>query len=85
MWILEFLAGIITVWLFLSKGFWQFIFRFLFGKKHHVFKQEELDDEEPEETKPEIKSAETKKDLSKMSREELAELLRESDVRVVKK
>jgi hypothetical protein len=82
-WILEFLAGIVTVWLLLSKGFWRFIFRFIFGRKHHVFKQDELEEEEPEEIKPEVKSA--KDDLSKMPREELAELLRNEEVRVVKK
>ena len=80
MWILEFIVGIVFGWLLLSKEFWHFIFQLIFGRKVKVY-EEPFEDEEDqiEPVKP------VKKDLSHMPKKELAELLRNSKVRVVKK
>ena len=89
MWVLKFVGGLIAGWLLFvlisSKGFWRFLFHLIFGKKGVVAERPlEVEKEEPPQViQPTIQPAQ--EDLSKMPREELAELLRESDVRVIKK
>jgi len=96
MWVLEFVGGLIAGWVFLcvilSKGFWQLLFHLIFGTKGKAT-EEPLEDEEKSEQEPEpvqviqpVKFTQpVQEDLSKMSREQLAELLRNSDVRVKQK
>ena len=86
MWVLKFVGGLIAGWVFLgvilTKWFWQFLFHLIFGGKSNVA-EETIEEEELEPPRPQpAKSVED--DLSKMSREELAELLRTSEVRMNK-
>jgi hypothetical protein len=88
-WLWEFLGGLavgfVAVNLLTSKGFWLFLFHLVVGNKRAEM-PEILPDKkeltiEPNQFQP---AQPVQKDLSKLPREELAELLRESDVRVVK-
>jgi hypothetical protein len=86
MWVLKFVGGLVAGWIFLgvilTKGFWVFLFHLIFGGKSRV-PEETIEEEELEPPRPQpAKSVED--DLSKMSREELAELLRTSEVRMNK-
>ena len=94
MWVLKFVGGLIAGWVFLglilNKDFWKFLFHLIFGMKGRVA-EEPLEDEEPEPPQviqPTIQPVKftqpAQEDLSKMPREELAELLRNSEVRVKK-
>ena len=92
MWVWEFIGGLLVGWiavsLLLSKDFWSFLFHLFFGgrtRTYHRSKvtEEPLGEESPApRPRPQPKSTET--DLSKLPREELAELLRNSEVRVKK-
>jgi len=88
MWVLKFVGGLIAGWIFLgvilTKGFWVFLFHLIFGGKPRVA-EESIEEEEPEPPRPRPQPAKSvEDDLSKMSREELAELLRTSEVRMNK-
>lgn len=93
-WLWEFLGGLVLGWiaisLLLSKGFWMFLVGLIFGRKAGRYEpSEEEEEEEPAPPKPRpqpVKSKESPKDdFSQMSREELAELFRNEEVRWVKK
>ena len=85
MWWLYFIGGLITGWLILSKEFWGFLFRsivwLIVGGSSRATDYEET--EEIEES-PMLEKKRSN-DLSEMPREELAELLRNEEVRVVKR
>ena len=77
------LVGWIAVSLLLSKDFWSFLYHLIFGRRTRTYHRSKVSEEPCEETpRPQPKSAEN--DLSKLPREELAELLRNSEVRVKK-
>lgn len=96
MWVLEFVGGLIAGWIFLglilSKEFWKFMFHLIFGTKGRTAEEPIEDEEEtPETVQPTIQTVQpiqlaksVQDDLSKMPREQLAELLRNSEVRVRK-
>ena len=87
MWVWEFIGGLLVGWivvsLLLSKDCWLFLWHLFFGKRTRTYHRSKVSEEPCEETpRPQPKSAEN--DLSKLPREELAELLRNSEVRVKK-
>ena len=87
MWVWEFIGGLLVGWiavsLLLSKYFWSFLYHLIFGRRTRTYHRSKVSEEPCEETpRPQPKSAEN--DLSKLPREELAELLRNSEVRVKK-
>jgi uncharacterized membrane protein YhiD involved in acid resistance len=88
MWWLKFGLGIVCGWLIISPAFWRIIFRevkWIFShKKQKVIRCEpqEYIKKSPEVVK--VKT-ETVKDFSQMSKEEITELLRNSEVRVAHK
>ena len=89
MWILKFVGGLIVgfvaVSLLLSKDFWMFLFGLIFGKKVRHYEPPEEEEEEPAPKPRPQPAVKPKDDFSEMSREELAELFRNEEVRVVKR
>ena len=84
MWWLYFIGGLICGWLIISKEFWQFLFRSIVwliigGSSRTTGYEESEEDEQP------LMPAKKQDDLSQMPREELAELFRNEEVRVVKR
>ena len=94
MWVWKFIGGALVGWiavsLLLSKGFWSFLFHLFFGGKTRTYHRTKVSDEpleEEESLAPRPRPQPTKStenDLSKLPREELAELLRNSEVRLKK-
>jgi hypothetical protein len=91
MWVWEFVGGLLVGWiaisLLLSKDFWLFLFHLFFGGRTRTYHRTKVEEEPQEEVAPTPKSQSSKStenDLSKLPREELAELLRTSEVRVKK-
>lgn len=94
MWVWKFIGGLLVGWvgvsLLLSKDFWSFLFHSFFGGKARTYHrskvtEETLEEEETPAPRPRPQPAKfAENDLSKLPREELAELLRNSEVRLKK-
>ena len=92
MWLLKFGLGIVCGWLIISPSFWRIIFRevkwiFCHNKQKVVRTAPQGYVKKSLEVTPEIvkQKVETAKDFSQMSKEEITELLKNSDVRLAKK
>ena len=90
MWVWEFIGGLLVGWiaisLLLSKDFWLFLFHLFFGRRTRTYHRTKVEEEPQEEVVPKSQPAKSAEDdLSKLPREELAELLRNSEVRVAKR